>query len=447
MQAKILIGALSGTQHEMRRRRCRETWIADARRFGIECVFLMGGTEFTATPILFDDMLLLPCPNSYPALPQRTRWFCKWALEQPNWEYLFKCDDDTYVCIERLAEYDTAGRDYIGGEWTPGVSYASGGGGYLLSRRAAEVVANRLDQTEGAEDLLVGELLKHAGMPLHLDNRFVGIGDNDRRPRSDNDTVTTHAVSSGLFVQSHRETGGSWQFRVVMPTCNRYATTVPFVTLQLLKQHWPDHPHVDLLYYETAPPEFDRVTRLHMGQQEHITWAATLAKYLREHNTNQLVLFMLDDYGVCLPVKRDAIASAQRAMLSDPRIGNVHLTWQPAHPKQEWNGLLRLPPWDYSVNTQAALWRRDLLLEVAQAQSACSIEDFELAGSGWFNRERSALDYHCQVTMPNPSNPSGFVDETDKAHWALPYNNLMRRGSVDPRHAAFLSSHGLNLVV
>ena len=46
--------------------------------------------------------MFLPCPNSYQALPQRVRLFCEWALTQPDWEYVFKTDDDCRLDIDRL---------------------------------------------------------------------------------------------------------------------------------------------------------------------------------------------------------------------------------------------------------------------------------------------------------------------------------------------------------
>ena len=230
-----------------------------------------------------------------------------------------------------------------------------------------------------------------------------------------------------------------------MPTCNAYSVTLIPVTTSLLDRYWPGRPSVDVLCYENMPPERDRVTRLRMGEQQRMSWCQTLANYLQEHNADELVLLMLDDYGVCSPVKTDAIQAAERTMLADTRIANIHFTWQPINSKVSRQTLLRLPRWDYTVNTQAALWRRSVLLEILQIHASATIEEFELEGSRWFNRERFERYEHCQVMMPEPRNPSGFVDETEKTHWAIPYNNLMRRGRRDPRHVAFLASHGLDI--
>lgn len=444
MNSRVIMGALSGWQHEDRRQRCRSTWFNDAKQtVGLNSFFLIGAEGRVTEPTVLGDLLLLPTPNDYPSLPQRTRWFCKWALERDDWDYLFKCDDDTYVSIARLCEYDTGGQNYIGGEWSPGIGYASGGAGYFLSRTAAEIVARELTSLTGDEDALVGQVLRGAGIDLNVDNRFVGHGDNERRPQRGNSVITTHAISADTFLQSHRETTAHWKFRIVMPTCDAYAQSVVSATLNLLRRYWDDHPPVDVLHYERQPPEFDRVTRLYMGNQSQMPWSRTLTSYLEMYNHDQLVMLMLDDYGLCRPADRASIRMAQAHMLADPSIGNVHMTWQPANPKKPNGPLLQLPKWAYSVNTQAALWRRDLLLYVLKHHGDTTIEQFELDGSAWFNAHRFDQDAHCQVPIPEPSMPSSFVDETDKTHWALPYHNLMRRGRIDQRHASFLSNHGV----
>jgi hypothetical protein len=120
---------------------------------------------------------------------------------------LLKCDDDTYVSIPRLLAYDQQGRDYIGAEWKPGVGYGSGGAGYFLSRRAAEVVAQGLTQATGAEDLLVGQVLRSAGIEMSIEPRLVPFGSMEHRPRRDNDLITLHGVEADAFLAAHAETG------------------------------------------------------------------------------------------------------------------------------------------------------------------------------------------------------------------------------------------------
>jgi hypothetical protein len=77
-----------------------------------------------------------------------------------------------------------------------------------LSRKAAGLVAEQLTaHPTGAEDLLVGRVLKAAGIELSIDARFVPFGSPARRPRADNDLITLHAAAEDLIMASHQETG------------------------------------------------------------------------------------------------------------------------------------------------------------------------------------------------------------------------------------------------
>lgn len=206
--SRIIIGALSGWAYHDRRERCLATWMHDAAELEIDALFLLGCPPLKKPERIGLHFLTLPCPDDYPTLPQRTMWFCRWALERDDWDYLFKCDDDTYVSVPRLADYNQAGRDYLGAEHTPAVRYGSGGAGYFLSRKAAAIVAERLANVPtGAEDDEVGKILRNADMPVWVDARFTPWGNAERRPRRDNDIITLHGVNAELFLKSHQETG------------------------------------------------------------------------------------------------------------------------------------------------------------------------------------------------------------------------------------------------
>ncbi len=202
--SRIIIGALSAADNVARRQNCLDTWVPRACELGIETVFLVGAPNLVGMNSL-DHRLFLAVPDGYDELPQKTRAFCQWALDSPHWDYLFKCDDDTAIAATRLAAYATDGRDYIGAEWRPGVNYGSGGAGYLLSRRAAEIVARDMVYRIGCEDLLVGDVLRRAGIPLSIEPRFVPWGSMDRRPMPDNDLITAHTVGREAFEAIHRE--------------------------------------------------------------------------------------------------------------------------------------------------------------------------------------------------------------------------------------------------
>lgn len=189
----ILICCLSGWQMWKRRQRCLNGWMGNVPGFRkLDAVFCMGVPNLVK-PERQGCMLFLPCPNAYQHLPQRTRFLCEWALQRDDWEWLFKTDDDCRLNLSRLVNYPfPPGADYIGAEWRPGVGYGSGNG-YFLSRRAATIIAEHLCDLRheaGAEDLLVGQILRKAGIPLVVDNeRFHVLAGLDERPGPDNNWV------------------------------------------------------------------------------------------------------------------------------------------------------------------------------------------------------------------------------------------------------------------
>jgi len=207
MKTRILIGALSGWQYHDRREMCRSTWMKDGDDGDVQSLFLLGCPSAKQPEQMGLHALACPCPDDYESLPQKTWWFAKWALQRDDWDYLFKCDDDTYISIPRLLAYDLEGRDYVGAEWRPGVSYGSGGAGYFLSRRAAAIVAEHLEAyPTGPEDLHVGQVLRAAGIEFSIEPRLIPFSGLDKFPRPGNDSITGHHLESSLWAIAHAET-------------------------------------------------------------------------------------------------------------------------------------------------------------------------------------------------------------------------------------------------
>ena len=156
------------------------TWAA-----GLPHVALVGDETCAAC----DLRVKLHAPDSWDLLPDKN--FRAWpaALARyPQAQFFVKVDTDGYVIAANLFEALELHRavagaypDYMGHvfQWsvpngdppcdTP-ASYASGGAGYVLSRRAATVMAHDCDQglSAGMEDILVGRCLCRAGiLPVH----------------------------------------------------------------------------------------------------------------------------------------------------------------------------------------------------------------------------------------------------------------------------------------
>lgn len=212
MPQPILIGVLSAFGYEDRRSLCRATWFRPEPPTW-DAVFLVGCQQVDDQPVTEPtrkgDFLYLPCPDDYTHLPQKSRLFCQWALTQPDWTYLYKTDDDGWTHIPRLLAYDPQGADLAGVEWRKGCGYASGAG-YLLSRRAAEIVATALKAQTGAEDALVAHVLAKEGISMrHERERFLAFATLQKRPMRGNQLINAH-VGCG---QRNWEKNGEALFR------------------------------------------------------------------------------------------------------------------------------------------------------------------------------------------------------------------------------------------
>lgn len=123
----------------------RETWGKDCAPAGLELRFFAGGGVGRTA----QDEVGLDCPDGYLDLPWKTKAILQWALRE-GFDFIFKVDTDTFAVPDRLARSGFQHTDYTGsfnGQIGARViyqrrcwSWASGGSGYWLSRRAAEVI-------------------------------------------------------------------------------------------------------------------------------------------------------------------------------------------------------------------------------------------------------------------------------------------------------------------
>lgn len=172
--SKILIGIPACHQHLERIAAQRDSWIKHIPAT-VDYKFFFGwGDRLLDTK----DEVGLEVPDDYFHLVHKVQAMCQWALER-EYTNLFKCDTDTWVCPHRLIEESDFGKyDYIGLEGFRATrSYAMGGPGYWLSRRAMEAVAKApLKLSPGAdripEDVFVGKVLRGHGISLQIDARY-----------------------------------------------------------------------------------------------------------------------------------------------------------------------------------------------------------------------------------------------------------------------------------
>lgn len=192
----------------------RATWAKDAEAFPtVDVKFFYGCPAGGYPRAPLEDEVFLQCPDDYEGLPRKTIAICGWANEH-DYDYVLKCDDDTYVWVGRALTEIIQQRMLDYGGWLNGRTCA-GGAGYWLSRRGiAEVVRNPIDN-HWAEDVTVAKIMDAAGIqPVQLVNHRPGFSDHWFFPQEFDpkkfrgDEVSVHAVQPQMMLEIHRHARG-----------------------------------------------------------------------------------------------------------------------------------------------------------------------------------------------------------------------------------------------
>jgi len=194
-KADILVGVCSCQAAAARRKACRDTWMRHLPP-GVECRFFLGGREPLACE---PDVVALWENDDYLHLPAKGLAFYAWALENYDFDWLFKCDDDTYLVPDRLKSLCDRRYDLVGDMSLAQRGFPSGGAGYLMSRRLAERIVEHGGEIPavGAEDVLFGKLAIKLQARRHATPRlFMGC---TQTPRPGNDLVSCHWCKPGLM--------------------------------------------------------------------------------------------------------------------------------------------------------------------------------------------------------------------------------------------------------
>lgn len=199
----ILIAVCSQLGHTDKREMIRQTWASEILA-GITVRFFVGGEGQRPEP----DTVMVDAPDTYSALPEKARGFLKAALVEDDlrdsFDWVFKCDDDTYVDLSRLPEFTRCGMEHVGEVcWIANRQAASGGSGYLLSRRLVELLAaDDTLETTGAEDKIIsGAAYRICGGRVHASNRL--CHHHSTFPRIDNDLITAHWLNPDRMEAMH----------------------------------------------------------------------------------------------------------------------------------------------------------------------------------------------------------------------------------------------------
>jgi hypothetical protein len=214
MKTLIAISSCGDFEANGSNRAIRETWLSEILPVGFDAKFFVGQTNV----VVPSDTVKLDCPDDYGHLTLKTLGKLRWGLDH-GYDFFFCGMADTYVIPARLAtcgyeNFDLMGtffRMKYGQPETVKLTQESisGGCGFVLSRRAAEIVVNS-PKPEGwfskmIEDGFVTSCLMPNDHPelkrrgsLELFVSTAGVG-----PRAWNKAVTKHVFQRWTADQAY----------------------------------------------------------------------------------------------------------------------------------------------------------------------------------------------------------------------------------------------------
>jgi Galactosyltransferase len=187
---KILFAVVSCHKFRERDDVLRRTWVPDARKLGIDVAFFLGQGA-----AMREDEIILDVPDDYSNLRRKVQRTFALAVDQ-GYDFILKVDDDAVVLPEKWLASDFQSHDYVGHLRGPsgengflerdGVRYCSGfevyraeeksycsGFAYVLSNRAARIVADAPDNGDWAEDRFTGNALASSGILPHGNEEYI----------------------------------------------------------------------------------------------------------------------------------------------------------------------------------------------------------------------------------------------------------------------------------
>lgn len=203
-KVKLILGICSCKYNADKRIACRNTWARNLdHNKDLDIKFFYAGDMKDARR----DEILLECGDGYYDLPEKVFKFFEYCLNNYEFDYLFKCDDDTYCAVDRLMELvntmDDPARGFKAYDIKSNQDHLQGGAGYLLSRETVEkILALGIPDNE-AEDVCVYQNLTEAGITITFDGGF--YPKNDKVPTKENHQITCHKVSPRQMIQIHDE--------------------------------------------------------------------------------------------------------------------------------------------------------------------------------------------------------------------------------------------------
>lgn len=217
----LLVLVISSPGNTAIRNVIRNTWLSVSQKnHNFKALFVLGNRnlnskdeyEISMEKNLHDDILFLPIFDSYSSLTSKVLKSIVFSHKHFRFDYILKCDDDTFVDLERVLEelhekadpslywgfFDGRAQVQTKGKWAEAdyrlcdryIPYALGGG-YILGKSLVDFIAKNAHQLQlyTSEDVAVGAWLAGTTARRIHDARF----DTEWRSRGcSNKYLVTH---------------------------------------------------------------------------------------------------------------------------------------------------------------------------------------------------------------------------------------------------------------
>lgn len=138
-------------------------------------------------------MLLTRAGDGYRSVPQKMLTAFRYCVDTFDFDFIFKCDDDTYAVLPRISSYPLQGKDYVGRKLSQG---QASGSAIFMSRRAVLAVLDHFKKRRKFyniyDDVNYAYALYHAGIKLRDERKFIAFHDGRSYPTPKNKIITYH---------------------------------------------------------------------------------------------------------------------------------------------------------------------------------------------------------------------------------------------------------------
>ena len=187
------------------RRACRLAWLNRLMPENVQAVMVVG----RGLPIAEPMVKQLEVNDDFWHLPEKMRAAFRHVLATVDFDWLVKCDDDSFMHLERLVQYVAAlpigSRDIYGAPTAlRAPDCVCGGGGYVLHRdMVATIAADAAFPSTGREDVEVCKAVLRAGGSVVAEPRFNAKAAPS--PAPGNDVISCHHLTPAQMQKIHTD--------------------------------------------------------------------------------------------------------------------------------------------------------------------------------------------------------------------------------------------------